>query len=64
VENECRSSQGCVPCSARFPSCVGLTNGLNSWPDREGTPYFVVCKNENDTNKKERIYAKKKRNET
>jgi hypothetical protein len=46
VENECRSSQGCVPCSARFPSCVGLTNGLNSWPDREGTPYFVVCKNE------------------
>ena len=46
VENECRSAQGCVPCSARYPSCVGLTNGLNSWPDREGSPYFVVCKNE------------------
>ncbi|XP_050412528.2 uncharacterized protein LOC126827300 [Patella vulgata] len=41
--NQCRTSH-CIPCSVRYPSCVGLPDGLNVWKDRSESPYFVVCK--------------------
>ncbi|XP_033744422.1 uncharacterized protein LOC117330326 [Pecten maximus] len=41
--NQCEGPN-CVPCSARHPSCTGQPDGLNVWPGREQTPYFVVCR--------------------
>ncbi|XP_069100906.1 uncharacterized protein [Argopecten irradians] len=43
--NQCEGPN-CVPCSARHPSCSGRPDGLNVWPGREQTPYFVVCRGE------------------
>ncbi|XP_022301896.1 uncharacterized protein LOC111109921 [Crassostrea virginica] len=34
----------CPPCFLRHPSCHGLPEGLNPWPGREGTPFFLVCR--------------------
>ncbi|XP_062594326.1 uncharacterized protein LOC134255777 [Saccostrea cucullata] len=34
----------CPPCFLRHPSCYGLREGLNPWPGKEGTPYFLVCR--------------------
>ncbi|XP_033744423.1 uncharacterized protein LOC117330327 [Pecten maximus] len=43
--NQCQGPN-CVPCSARHPSCSGRPDGLNVWPGREQTPYFVACRGE------------------
>uniref|UniRef100_A0A8W8LYV4 Chitin-binding type-2 domain-containing protein n=2 Tax=Magallana gigas TaxID=29159 RepID=A0A8W8LYV4_MAGGI len=34
----------CPPCFLRHPSCHGLPEGLNPWPGKEGTPFFLVCR--------------------
>ncbi|XP_062594718.1 uncharacterized protein LOC134256037 isoform X2 [Saccostrea cucullata] len=44
-ENQCKSAH-CIPCHVRFPSCKGSPDGLNPWKGREGSPEFVVCKDE------------------
>ncbi|KAL4235091.1 chitin binding [Mactra antiquata] len=45
VAEQCTSSH-CVPCNIRFPSCVGLPDGMNPWAGREWSPYYVVCEEE------------------
>ncbi|XP_061179340.1 uncharacterized protein LOC133187964 [Saccostrea echinata] len=44
-ENQCKSAH-CIPCYMRFPSCKGSPDGLNPWKGKEGSPEFVVCKDE------------------
>lgn len=43
--NQCRETQ-CVPCRARFGSCIGLKDGPNAWEGKPWTPHFVICKDE------------------
>lgn len=42
VENQCFNAT-CKPCSENYPSCVGLQDGSNTFPGREGTEYYIVC---------------------
>ena len=45
IANACRG-MSCKPCQERFGSCKGFHNGLQQWPGRENTPYFLVCKDQ------------------
>ncbi|XP_063447326.1 uncharacterized protein LOC134726857 [Mytilus trossulus] len=33
-------------CQLRYPSCIGKTDGLNSFPYRPNTPYYINCENQ------------------
>lgn len=43
--NSCPVSH-CRPCSADHGSCVGLSDGINVWPGREWSPFFLECADE------------------
>lgn len=43
--NWCQSAH-CAPCKDRMPSCVGKQNGLNPWPQREWTQFYMDCQDE------------------
>ena len=40
--NQCAGPH-CKPCLDRYPSCLGKPNGLNPYPGRELTGYYIVC---------------------
>ena len=33
----------CVKCSLRYPSCVGLADGNQTFPERVGKPDYITC---------------------
>ena len=33
----------CRPCYIDNPSCRGKPDGLNPYPYRDGSPYYIVC---------------------
>ena len=39
----------CKPCLDRYPSCSGKPDGLNPFPGRELTGYYIVCENDRYT---------------
>lgn len=43
--NQCDES-GCIPCRARFGTCIGLPDGPNPWESKPWTPFFVICKDQ------------------
>ncbi|XP_052780635.1 uncharacterized protein LOC128226838 [Mya arenaria] len=43
--NQCAGS-GCIPCRARFGTCLGKPNGPNAWEDKLWTPHFLICRDE------------------
>lgn len=40
--NQCGSAH-CIPCSVRFPSCAGKSDGIHARDDRPWSPYFISC---------------------
>ncbi|CAC5421567.1 unnamed protein product [Mytilus coruscus] len=36
----------CYPCLLKYPSCIGKTDGLNGFPYRPNTPYYINCENQ------------------
>ncbi|XP_046373608.1 uncharacterized protein LOC124147048 isoform X2 [Haliotis rufescens] len=44
-KNMCTKAH-CRPCNIRFGSCVGKKNGNHSFPQREWTPRYIICKDE------------------
>jgi len=46
--NQCTMAH-CIPCNIRYPSCVGLPDGMHSWAGKEWSPYYVVCEEERVT---------------
>ncbi|KAK3102049.1 hypothetical protein FSP39_008390 [Pinctada imbricata] len=57
--NICDGNSHCIPCEIRFPSCRGLSDGLQPWRGRERTPYFVVCSNQRLSRQGKCTYEKK-----
>ena len=39
----------CKPCLDRYPSCSGKPDGLNPFPGRELTGYYIVCEKDRYT---------------
>ena len=43
-QNLCNETDpSCVKCSLRYPSCVGLADGNQTFPERLGKPDYITC---------------------
>lgn len=38
-----RGDPTCTPCEERLPSCIGLPDGANAFPNRPNSEYYVKC---------------------
>lgn len=41
---ECTDPSNCPPCEQRFPSCMGLSDGNNTFPVAGKEQLYLVCK--------------------
>ena len=43
-QTRCRKGDpSCTPCEERLPSCIGLPEGANAFPNRRNSEFYVKC---------------------